>query len=231
MNIQQIGPDRLRILLDTRDLDKYDLDYYSISKESPGTKRLLKEILFQAKKSGFDAYRCKILIEVLPGKSSGCILYLTKSAFEKQAQAEKQTEKLPAVRPPALRASALQAPAEKSPLQIPHAKQNLLTPYCGYVLSCDCLEDIISAIGHFADYADLPMRRSTLYSYSDRYYLVFLPVNLGLDRDRLVALLAALSEYGDAENCTPVREAILAEHGTTILKSRAVENFIRYFHV
>ncbi len=81
MNIQQIGPDRLRVALDPSDLDKYDLDYFSISKESPGTKRLLKEILAQAQKTGFSAYRCKILIEVLPGKNSGCILYLTKTPY------------------------------------------------------------------------------------------------------------------------------------------------------
>lgn len=215
MNIQQIGPDRLRILLDTRDLDKYDLDYFSISKESPGTKRLLKEILFQAKKSGFDAYRCKILIEVMPGKSSGCILYLTKSPFEKQASALKRSEKLPTA---------------QSSLQMPASKQKLLTPYSGYILSCGCLEDIIDAIGHFADYADLPIRRSALYSLKEQYFLVFNPVTLALDRDRLVSLIAALSEYGDTESCTPVREAMLAEHGTVILKNRAVESFIRYFH-
>ena len=212
MNIQQIGPDRLRILLDTKDLDKYDLDYFSISKESPGTKRLLKEILSQAKKSGFDAYRCKILIEVLPGKGSNCILYLTKSPFDKSSALD-------------------MASTEKSSFsQHSNKRQSILTQYSGYILSCSCLEDVISAIGHFADYTDLPIKRSSLYNFDDKYCLVFSPVSLGLDRDRLVSLLAALSEYGEAESCTPIREAMLAEHGNVILKVRAVESFIRYFH-
>jgi adapter protein MecA 1/2 len=198
MNIQQLGPDRLRIVLDPKDLDKYDLDYYSISKESPGTKRLLKEILSQAQKSGFIAYRCKILIEVLPGKNSGCILYITKAPYGKSAQR-------------------------------PHESHRELTEDISYILGCGCLEDIIEAIGRFADYSDLPIKRSSLYTLDDKYYLIFVPVSIGLDHDRLVSLLAALSEYGDSENCTPVHEAVLAEHGNVILKSRAVESFIRYF--
>lgn len=198
MNIQQIGPDRLRILLDSKDLDKFNLDYFSISKESPGTKRLLKEILSQAQKSGFYANRCKILIEVLPGKNSGCILYLTKSPYDKTSKCVRRV--------------------------------GGLSQYGGYILTCGCLDDAIDAIGHFADFTDLPIRTSSLYSLEDKYLLVFAPVMLGLNRERLVALLAALSEYGDAEDCTPVREAMLAEHGTVILKSRAVESFIRYFH-
>ncbi|HEX2937467.1 MAG TPA: adaptor protein MecA [Ruminiclostridium sp.] len=197
MNIQKIGPDRLRIQLDPKDLDKYDLDYYSISKESPGTQRLLKEILSEAQRDGFSTQRCKLLLEVLPGKNSGCIIYITKSqceAVEKHINA-------------------------KNPKK-----------HSGYVFSCDNLEDAINAIGHFADFPDLPIQNSALYCFNEKYYLVFLPVSIGLDRDRLAALLAALSEYGSAESCTAIYEAMLEEHGTIILKTRAIENFIRYFH-
>jgi adapter protein MecA 1/2 len=199
MNIQQIGPDRLRILLDSSDLDKYDLDYFSISKESPGTKRLLKEILAQAQKTGFSAYRCKILIEVLPGKSSGCVLYITKTPY-----------------------SALQERTRRNRSETRRDNK--------YILCCGNLEDAIEALGRFKDYPDIPIKSSSLYELDDQYHLIFSPVTLGLDRERFVSLLAALSEYGDTESATSVREAILAEHGNAILESRAVESFIRYFH-
>jgi adapter protein MecA 1/2 len=199
MNIQQLGPDRLRILLDLSDLDKYDLDYFSISKESPGTKRLLKEILAQAQKTGFNAYRCKILIEVLPGKNSGCVLYLTKTPYS--------------------------ASLEKARHNRSESKRDNK-----YILCCGNLEDAIEALGRFKDYPDIPIKSSSLYELDDQYHLLFSPVALGLDRERFVALLASLSEYGDTESATSVREAVLAEHGSTILQSRAVESFIRYFH-
>jgi adapter protein MecA 1/2 len=199
MDIQQIGPDRLRILLDPKDLNKYDLDYYSISKENPGTKRMLKEILEEAQKSGFNAYHCKILIEVLPGKANGCILYLTKSPYQKS-------------------------------LPRPRKGKGGIAEHNSYILSCINLDDAIEAIKHFADYTDLPIKRSALYNLDGKYHLVFAPVLLGLDRDRLVSLLAALSEYGDSQSCTPVHEAMLEEHGSVIVKNRAIESFIRYFH-
>lgn len=195
MNIQQLSPDKLRILLDSSDLEKYDLDYFSISKESFGTKRLLKEILAKAQKNGFSTIRCKILIEVLPGKNNGCILYLTKTPYVAKAHTHKP-----------------------------------LNSGSGYILSCFELDDAIEALGHFKNYPDIPIKNSSLYFYDNMYELVFSPVNLGLDSERLVSLLAALSEYGDTQNLDPVRVAMFAEHGTPILKRRAVENFIHYFH-
>lgn len=200
MNIQQLGPDRLRIQLDPKDLDQYDLDYYSINKDSQGTKRLVNAILSQARKNGFNTYHSKLVIEVLPGKNSGCILYITKSPFEKASNHSIESE------------------------------NNNMSQYSGYILSCDSLEDAIEAIEHFANYPDLPIQRSALYNYDGKYHLIFVPVLLGLNRNRLVSLLAALSEYGNAKSCTTVHEAMLAEHGNPIVKSRAVENFIRYFH-
>lgn len=195
MNIQQLSSDKLRVLLDSSDLEKYDLDYFSISKESFGTKRLLKEILAQAQKKGFSALRCKILIEVLPGKNNGCILYLTKTPYTAQSKKRRSD----------------------------HSGT-------GYILSCPGLEDAIVALGHFKDYPDIPIKNSSLYYFDDMYQLIFSPVNLGLDNERLVSLLAALSEYGDTEKSNPIRVAMLAEHGEPILKSHAVESFIRYFH-
>jgi adapter protein MecA 1/2 len=196
MNIKQLSPDKLRVLLDLSDLEKYDLDYFSISSESPGTKRLLKEILYEAQKNGFSTERCKILIEVLPGKNKGCILYLTKAPYASKQRAE-------------------------------HGGKNTSVSY--YLLSCCCLDDAIEALCRFRDYPDIPMRSSSLFCYNGTYYLVFLPVLLGLDRDRLVSLIAALSEYGDTESANAVKIALLTEHGEVILKERAVESFIRYF--
>ena len=197
MNIQQLSPDKLRVQLEVSDLEKYELDYFSISSQSPGTKRLLKEILSQAQKSGFSAFRCKILIEVLPGKNNGCVLYLTKTPFAAGSRVRR------------------------------HHTDSICK---GYILSCSNLDDAIDALGRFKDYSDIPIKSSSLYCFEDMYYLVFLPVALGLDRERLVSLLASLSEYGNAESANSIRVAMLTEHGETILTDRAVESFIRYFH-
>ena len=200
MNIEILNSDKLRVNLSCSDLDKYDLDYLSISTESPGTKRMLRDILLEAgEASGFSAKNCKLLIEVLPGKADGCILYLTRMPAGKE-------------------------PARQTRMSRPARGSN------GYILACGCIEDIIGAVNCFARYPDIPLRKSSLYNFSGKYLLTFSPLRFGLDIKRLDSLLAALSEYGETGKASPVKEAILSEHGCVINDGRAVENFIRYFH-
>lgn len=198
MDIQQISPDRLRVVLDLSDLDKYNLDYLSISKDSPGTKKMLREILTQAaRQAHFISKNSKLVIEVLPGKNSGCILYLTRTPQPGRVLSKMSYES---------------------------------NVHSGdYILSCENLDDIIGAINHFADYPDVPVMKSSLYSLNTTYYLIFSPVSFGLDPVRFSALLADLSEYGKTVKATPVREAMLCEHGAHIADRHAVESFIRYF--
>lgn len=201
MNIEKLSPDKLRVTLESTELDRYDLDYISISNESPGTKRMLKDILLAAFSSvGFSTKGSRLLIEVLPGKDEGCVLYLTKV----ETQEEKSVVHMPALR---------QTQAASDGLQ----------------LSCQVLEDVIGAVSRFSEYPDVPLRRSALYRRDGAYYLVFSPVRFGLSHARMNALVAELSEYGKIEASTPLQEAVLAEHGNIIQKDHAVEQFIRYF--
>jgi adapter protein MecA 1/2 len=205
MNIKRISQDKLRVDLSCSDLDKYDLDYQSISTSSPGTRRMLKDILLEAGDlEGFTTENCRLLIEVLPGKADGCTLYLTK------------------------------LPAKETPPKELQKKSGSVTqqttPGKCYILTCDCIEDAIGAINCFTNYPDIPLRKSSLYSYEDSYHLTFSPIRFGLDGDRLASLIASLSEYGRTGTATPAKEAILAEHGSAIEEGRAIECFIRYFH-
>ncbi|MFT9078694.1 adaptor protein MecA [Ethanoligenens sp.] len=201
MNIEKLSPDKLRVTLESAELDRYDLDYISINNESPGTKRMLKDILFEAFSSvGFSTKGSRLLIEVLPGKNEGCVLYLTKV----ETTGEKR---------------AADAPARHKVKAAPQS----------YLLVCRTLEDAINAVGRFSGYPDIPLRRSAMYCVDGQYNLVFSPVRFGLDGMRLNALLAELSEYGKADAATPLREAVMAEHGSTIQKEHAVEQFMRYF--
>lgn len=198
MNIEPLGSDKLRVSLSSADLDRYDLDYGSISSESPGTRRMLRDILSQAREnSGFSARDCRLLIEVLPGKEDGCVLYLTR-------------------RPK----SAVPAARTRTARREPEGR---------YILTCLTIDDTIDAIHRFTRYPDIALVDSSLYDFGGKYHLTFAPVGLGLDRSRLSALLADLSEYGDASRTSPAREAVLAEHGHTIRGTRAVESFIRFF--
>ena len=201
MNIEQLGPDNIKVDLRPVDLDRYDLDYLSISTDSPGTKLMLKDILYEAGElTGFSTKNCKLLIDVIPGKRDGCILYLTKIPKEQNMRKKIIT---------------LEPEIEK--------------PGNSYILSCNCIDDTINAINRFAFYPDISLAKSSLYNLCGKYYLTFSPTRFGLDKARLCSLLAALSEYGETQPATPIREAMLCEHGSTIKENRAIESFMRYF--
>ena len=199
MNIESLSSDKLKVNLSSADLDRYDLDYMSISTDSPGTKRMLKDILFEAEElSGFTAKNCRLLIEVLPGKSDGCVLVLTRMPKENGKKLR----------------SCMMLPGKAG----------------SYILSCMSIDDTINAVNRFARYPDIPLVNSSLYNFNGRYHLTFTPVAMGLDKTRLCALLADLSEYGDASQTSPVQEAMIAEHGSAIRNTRAIESILRFFH-
>ena len=81
MNIEKLSSDKLRVTIGNAELDRYDLDYISISNESPGTRRMLGDILKAAQSSvGFSTKNCRLLVEVVPGRDDGCVLYVTRVA-------------------------------------------------------------------------------------------------------------------------------------------------------
>lgn len=205
MNIEQLNPEKLKIVLSCDDLKKYKLDYLSISTESVATKLLVTDILIDAKNmAGFTAKNSKLLIEVLPGKNKGCILLLTKMPLSVQHKSK--------INEQALNLSAL--------LQ----EQNV------YILSCNCLDDTIDAISCFSNYPDIPLSKSALYDFNGQYHLIFSPIYYGTDKQRLCSLLSILSEYGKTQKTDPIHEAVLTEHGNPISGNRAVENILRFFN-
>lgn len=200
MTIEMISPDKLRVVLTVSDLDHYELDYASISSDDPATRRMVCDILTKAKsENGFRFRNNKLLVEVVPGKDSGCVLYLTKS---------------PAVRS-----------AELPTLPKSHRPRS----NNAYILRCASLDDLLDAIGCFAGYPDIPLRDSGLYAEDDGYSLLFRPVTAGLDARRMAALLLELSEFGTVRSADAVREALLMEHGKPVAPRRAVQNLMRYF--
>lgn len=211
MKLEQLSSDRLKVALSAVDLDKYALDYFSISKNSPGTRQMLQDILNEARqRSGFSLKNAKLLIEVIPAKNDGCILYLTRLLPGKAAR----------VRP--VRRSAAESSAAETEEPLRNADD-------GYIVCCDSIDDALGAVGCFGQYPDVPLRESSLYSYGGKYHLLFAPDPLDADPERVGSLIASLSEYGRTALSGPVQAAVLSEHGCPISTGAAVEHMLQYF--
>lgn len=210
MNIEMLSPDKLKVVLTNVDLSRYELSYLTISSDDPATKRMVTDILMQARIStGFHFKNNKLLIEVVPGKNNGCVLYLTKSPAP---------------------ARTFRKPLRESDGEISEIPEAVRPMPSAYILSCGCLDDTIDAINCFAEFPDIVLRKSSLYDVNGNYCLLFSPVAPGLDQRRLFSLLTELSEFGSTEKADPIHEAMIAEHGRAISPERAVEKMMRFFH-
>ena len=73
-----IGPGRLKISLTASDMKNLELTCTQMGKSDPATRKVLLELLRQAKEgAGFQPKDEKLAVEVFPAKGEGCVIYIT----------------------------------------------------------------------------------------------------------------------------------------------------------
>jgi len=79
MELILINNSKLKIMLTSEDMAKFDLDCNSASYDNTETRRAFWSILDEAKhRTGFDAASDRVLVQLYPSKSGGCEMYITK---------------------------------------------------------------------------------------------------------------------------------------------------------
>jgi len=81
MELRLVNQNKIKITLTSEDMAILDITYEEIDEypDDIGTRRALGEILSQAKaRTGFDAGKDKLYIQIHPDKSGGCSMILTK---------------------------------------------------------------------------------------------------------------------------------------------------------
>lgn len=83
MELTPIGKEKLEITLTKKDMERFSLTAERLDYKNTETRRAVWTILDKAKKqTGFDAAKGQIRIDALPGKSGGCIIFITKTENE-----------------------------------------------------------------------------------------------------------------------------------------------------
>ena len=81
MELILINENKLKITLSECDMKQYDLDCSTIDYDNTETRRAFWSILDEAKhKTGFDAARGRIFVQLYPSRAGGCEMYVTKLA-------------------------------------------------------------------------------------------------------------------------------------------------------
>lgn len=79
MELILISDSKLKIMLSRQDMERYELCSEEIDYDSTETRRAFWQILDEAKhKTGFDAAREKVFIQLYPSREGGCEMYVTK---------------------------------------------------------------------------------------------------------------------------------------------------------
>ncbi len=79
MELILISDSKLKIMLSQKDMTKYALCIEDIDYDNTETRRAFWSILDEAKhKTGFDAAREKIFVQVFPSRCGGCEIFVTK---------------------------------------------------------------------------------------------------------------------------------------------------------
>ena len=79
MELILINENKLKITLSRRDMKQYDLDCDTIDYDKTETRKAFWSILDEAKhKTGFDAAKQRVFIQLYPSKEGGCEMYVTK---------------------------------------------------------------------------------------------------------------------------------------------------------
>ncbi|MBQ8907977.1 MAG: adaptor protein MecA [Clostridia bacterium] len=79
MDLIRISDDKLKVILDKRDMQEYALSNENLDYDNEDTRRALWEILDEAKRRlGFNAAENRILVQAYPDKKGGCEIYVTK---------------------------------------------------------------------------------------------------------------------------------------------------------
>lgn len=101
MELIVISENKLKVMLTADDMRHYNLDCDTMDSDSGPTRRAFRCILDDARaQTGFDTGKDKIFVQLYPGKSGGCEMFVTKLGTgkkegEKPAQAPPKREPVP----------------------------------------------------------------------------------------------------------------------------------------
>lgn len=208
MELIMINDAKLKVMLTHEDLVGFDMEEGELDYSNTETKRMLWDILNQAKHSiGFDTDGHRVLVQLYPSREGGCEMFVTKLGHlyaEHDPYDEEEDED--------------SSPEQRFPCKTPHRShsESKIRPAA---FGFDRLEWLITVCRRLKEigYAG----NSLAWRCDDCRYYLFLdtPPSLSyLPPDEFSFIL----EYGTREN-TDTLQAMLGEHGKIICPQDAVE--------
>lgn len=196
MLIELIDQFRVRVILDDPDMEALGISYadllFGTDTLGPALRQLLLRVCTQ---TGFDPRQRKLLIEVYPGETGGCILYFS------------------ALNPLSASSSTNTSSGSSTSPARYRIKERNIAPYLFRFQDADTL---INACRSVFTHMSQRVLRSSLY-YLGGYILSVTPLD-GSENGSV----HLLKEYADCLGRSAILEAVIDEHGKALCPQNAV---------
>lgn len=200
MKIERLSQDKIRIFLTFDDLTERGIQKDDMWREIPKVHELFSEMMDQAySELGFDASG-PLAVEVFALPAQGMVVIVTRGKMDVQHPSEAYDD---------------QEAEEVYEMEVTMEQSDLIS------YAFRDFEDLLSMAKIINP---ILMEGGALYVYKEKYILQLEPIDL--DEQKYQALIAVLSEYGEA---TSVTTAVLEEYGKTIIADDAVKVLCHHF--
>lgn len=214
MKMEKLTENKIRIIVNSEDLDKNNTDLHSLMTKAIETQGLFYEMLAKAEKElGFHTEGCKLLIEAFSSIDGILVFTITKY----HADEANSSSLIPAAVPP------------KKKLKVKRKSSNIMNKQLIYNFStfdefcefCNCINNNKSFdIKQFS-------KNLSLYLYNDTYYLIVKDVVTNYKHVAFFHLMGA--EFGRYMSYSETFENKLIERGKVIIKKNAFKTGLKAF--
>ncbi|MBP3502164.1 MAG: adaptor protein MecA [Clostridia bacterium] len=208
MKFEKLNENKIRITLSNQDLIEKHIDFNSFMSNSIETQDLFLDVLEEAEqKVGFVTKDHKIKIEALAMADGDFVLTITRfgKREEKEIQSTNKSKKIKAKR----KSTTLNS-------------ENLVYSFNTFDDFC-LFSSFVGKIKNFSTIA----KSTLLYTYNDKYYLVFSKLNL--NHPYIKKFYTLITEFGTYINNSDLFSYKLYERGKLVFKNNAIKLCLKYF--
>ena len=208
MKIEKITDNKIRVIIDTDELIKKNVNLKSLVKNTDSAQELFKFVLEEAKKQvGFVVDDSKLLVEAYSTQDGLFIITFTKFNSTEHSNINKPIKKVSLKR------------------KLPDKSQNhAIYEFKDFEEFCNfCTYSSHSKLSDLKGFA----KGISLYEYDSLFYLVF--YNINTSYEHLNVFYASISEFAKFISSSILYKSKLDEHGKLIFKANAIKNGIKYF--
>ena len=212
MKFEKINKDKIKVTINSDDLDKKDIDLHSFMADSDETQSLFLDVLDMAEKDfGFSTKDYNLKVETVALSDGVFILTITR-ILDKESTGGSDT--------------FLSAPKKQ-----PRANRKKPCISSSIVYKFDSFDDFCAFTSILYENMQINYKRiskdTALYNYQDNYYLIFFNVNTKFQE--LKKTFSLITEFATYISSSDVFIAKIYENGNFIFKKNALGNCQKYF--